>query len=634
MCGIIGSFNYKINKNILKLIQHRGPDDRGLYNDNDINLGHTRLAIQDLTKSGYQPMISKCKNYILVYNGEIYNKDELNKILKQKGIYFKGTSDTEILLNLFILYQEKCLNLINGIFAFAIWNKNNKTLFIARDQFGVKPIYFYNRENAFSFSSELSSLINITNNDFTLDTNSFCAYLTHLWVPGPSTIIKNYKKLEPGHFLIIKDSQIIKKKKYYELLNNIENKNLNKKNIIEKTRSLIENSVKKQLISDVKIGSFLSGGVDSTVITTFANKYYSKNFESFTINNTSDGDSYEKEFSDDYKFAKLVSSKLGIKLNTLNVNQETLLKQIDIVSQISDEPTSDPSALNTMLISGFAKNHGFKVLLSGIGGDDIFSGYRRHNAFYYENYWKWLPDEIKYGFKNTISKLKIKNNFIRRLKKIFEYSNLRNNSSINSYFNWINPEILKDISKNGNIFNDFLKEPQLIKELNQIDRSGANISSLNKMLYLELKYFLGDHNLNYTDKVGMSNGVEIRVPFLDKDLVNFVFSLEDKYKIRNFKNKWILKKSMEGIIPNAVLKRSKVGFGLPIRSWIKKDLNEIIQDTLFSNNSISSDFFDHKKLKNLIKLNKDGIIDSSYFIFNIFCLELWAKHFKQKKLIL
>lgn len=629
MCGIIGSFNFEINKEILNSIIHRGPDDHGIYNDKKINLGHTRLSIQDLSKNGYQPMRSQCQNYVLVYNGEIYNKNELQKLINSNGIFLKGDSDTEVLLNLFLLYREECLNYLNGIFSFAIWNIKDETLFIARDFYGVKPLYFIEKNNQFHFSSELKALIYLSKLTSEINYESLLNYFTYLWVPGPDTLFKNFSKLEAGHYIIVKNSKIVLKKQYYDLLKNKQLKrNYNFKEIKYNTKKLIEEAVKKQLISDVKVGSFLSGGIDSTVITTLASKYCDKSFEAFTILNKDFKNNSEREFADDYKYAKIVASNLGIKLNTLEVNHETLIKEINEMTKFSDEPTSDPSAINTMLISKSARSAGFKVLLSGIGGDDIFSGYRRHSALYYEKYWKWTPELLKLILNKTLSKIKTQNNFVRRFKKIFEYSHLKNNESINSYFYWLNPELIKSTLKNKDFdFKDYQKNLTILKDLDQLDNNHVNISKLSKMLYLELKYFLGDHNLNYTDKVAMHSGVEVRVPFLDKDLVNYVSSLEDKYKIQSFQNKWLLKKSMKNIIPSEIINRKKIGFGLPIRSWVKNELNETINDTINSSNSIIKNYIDKKQFINLINMNHSGIIDSSYFIFNIFCLELWFRNF-------
>jgi asparagine synthase (glutamine-hydrolysing) len=625
MCGILGSFNTNINLESLMLLSHRGPDDNGFYKDEDIYLGQTRLSIQDLSSNGHQPMISDNKDIILVYNGEIYNHKELRKEIESTGYTFKGSSDTEVVLKLYEIFNNDFLLKINGIFAIAIWDVREKKLLLARDHFGIKPLYYTSNEIDFTFSSELKSIIHSQKIKKDIDYKSMVSHLTYMWSPSPRTMFKNIKKLEPGHAMVVKDSKIINHWKYFDIKFNDIDKNISEADAILKTKFLIKEAVKKQLISDVPVGAFLSGGLDSTSIVAFAKDLYLPNkLETYTIDfentqNSSMGS------SEDISYAKKAADYLDVKLNILKVNPNMISDVRSMIYHL-DEPQADPAAINTMLISQYARKNNIKVLLSGSGGDDIFTGYRRHFAFNNEKYWSWLPQSFKKIISNNINLMSSSNEFKRRLIKLFQYSALENKERIASYFYWINPEIINTIL-NDSIKNDILDynvSSQLIKTLDKM--SGTN-DKLNQMLYLEIKHFLCDHNLNYTDKMGMSAGVEIRVPLLDKDLVDFTTSLPVNMKQRGTTGKWIFKKAMEGILPNDLIYRPKAGFGVPLRYWMKTNLKEFVNDTLSSKSLKNRMIFNENGLERLRRLDQENKIDASYTLFSIVCIETWYQLF-------
>ena len=625
MCGILGSFNTNINLESLMLLSHRGPDDNGFYKDEDIYLGQTRLSIQDLSPNGHQPMISDNKDIILVYNGEIYNHKELRKEIESTGYNFKGSSDTEVVLKLYEIFNNDFLLKINGIFAIAIWDVREKKLLLARDHFGVKPLYYTSNEIDFTFSSELKSIIHSQKINKDIDYKSMVAHLTYMWSPSPRTMFKNIKKLEPGHAMIVKDSKIINHWKYFDIKFNDIDKNISEADAILKTKFLIKEAVKKQLISDVPVGAFLSGGLDSTSIVAFAKDLYLPNkLETYTIDFENTQHS-SMGISEDIFYAKKAAEYLDVKLNILKVNPNMISDVRSMIYHL-DEPQADPAAINTMLISQYARKNNIKVLLSGAGGDDIFTGYRRHLAFNNEKYWSWLPQSFKKIISNNINLMSPSNEFKRRLIKLFQYSSLDNNERIASYFYWINPEIINTIlddSIKNNIL-DYNVSSQLIKTLDNM--SGTN-DKLNQMLYLEIKHFLCDHNLNYTDKMGMSAGVEIRVPLLDKDLVDFTTSLPVNMKQRGTTGKWIFKKAMEGILPNDLIYRPKAGFGVPLRHWMKTNLKEFVNDTLSSESLKNRMIFSENGLERLRKLDQKNKIDASYTLFSIVCIETWYQLF-------
>ena len=627
MCGILGSFNKTINSDALSLLNHRGPDKSDYFKDEEIYLGHTRLSIQDLSDNGNQPMISDDGNLVLIYNGELYNKYELKKEIEEQNTRFRGSSDTEVLLRLYELYGENFLEKLNGIFALAIWNKKEKTLLVVRDHFGVKPLYFTNKINKFSFSSEIKAILALNEKELksNIDYTTLISHLTYMWSPTPNTMFKDIKKLEPGTAIIVKNCEIIKKWKYYELNFSEINNNLSDEEAIIHTRDLIGEAVNKQLVSDVKVGAFLSGGLDSSAIVAFAKNIFPKNsFETFTIDFQESDPSLDGS-PVDLNYAKKVAEHLNVNLNILNVNP-MMIKDIRDMIYFLDEPQSDPAAINTMLISKFARESGIKVLLSGAGGDDIFAGYRRHFALANEKYWKWLPQNIKLKISKNIPNLSQNNSFMRRIVKLGQYMHLSNEERLASYFYWINPDILNSViheNVKGEIFN-FNVSSQLTKSLREIEDT---TDDLNKLLYLEIKHFLSDHNLNYTDKMGMSSGVEIRVPLLDKELVEFSSTLPIKMKHNGFTGKWIFKKAMEGILPNDIIYRKKTGFGVPLRKWMKTNLKEYVNDVLSSQSLKNRMMFDNNGLQNLRELDQKNKIDASYTLFAIVCMETWFQIF-------
>ena len=626
MCGIIGSFDSNVDQKVLSILNHRGPDDNGFYQDQNIYLGQTRLSIQDLSDNGHQPMISDDGNIVLIYNGEIYNFRELRSEIECEGVSFRGSSDTEVILRLYEKYGNDFLSKLNGIFALSIWNKRDKNLLIARDHFGVKPLYYTNTNKDFTFSSEIKAILELKSNTFNeIDYTSIISHLTYMWSPGPNTMFENIKKLEPGTAMILKDSKIIKKWQYYDISFDNVNKKISQEDAIFKTRSLMKEAVKRQLISDVPVGAFLSGGLDSTSIVAFAKEHYiPNNLETYTIDFEGEAKSIEGSPGDIF-YAKRAAEYLDVKLNILKVNPAMISDIKDMIYYL-DEPQADPAAINTMLISQYAKKNNIKVLLSGTGGDDIFTGYRRHFAVNNEKYWSWLPNYLKKSISKNISFFSPNSDMKRRLIKLMQYISLEDKERMASYFFWINPELLRCIlhEKTKNKIVDFDVSNPLIHTLSQLPE---NTDRLNKMLYLEMKHFLCDHNLNYTDKMGMSSGVEIRVPLLDKELVEFSATLPINMKQRGSTGKWIFKKAMEGMLPNELIYRPKSGFGVPLRQWMKSNLKEYVNDILSSHSLKNRMIFDQDGLERLRKLDQENKIDASYTLFAIVCMETWYQLF-------
>jgi asparagine synthase (glutamine-hydrolysing) len=644
MCGITGySFLPEIHSNIsnlslsLESLRHRGPDDSGIYQDvkKGVGLAHTRLSILDLSPLGHQPMFSDDGKFILIFNGEIYNYKTLRFDLETKGHVFKGHSDTEVLLHLLQEAIENkvdvslVLKKLNGIFAFGLLDVTNNVLFVARDAFGVKPLYYAIQENKFAFASEIKALLPFFTDMNELDKCSIDRYLSFLWCPGNGTPLKHVKKLCPGESLWIKEGLIIDQRKWFflpDLINGYRKttvtNHLRVDDFINQTEHHLRQAVHRQMVADVQVGAFLSGGLDSSSIVSFAREL-NPNIKCFTIQ----ASNWElDEVTDDVPYAIEVAKHLNVPLDIVPVDSQKMAMDFaDMVVKL-DEPLADPACLNVLYISRLARECGIKVLLSGAGGDDIFTGYRRHRALELEKYWSWLPVSLRYQLHSLTELLNNNSILLRRVKKMFRSAHLDPESRLIDYFTWIGREDLERLYTPD--FKAAIGDSQASTPIRDFLNDLSNdLPPLEKMLAIEQRFFLTDHNLIYTDKMSMAAGVEVRVPFLDMDLVEYVSSIPLKYKQKRESGKWILKKTMEPYLPQNIIYRRKSGFGAPLRQWVKYELSEMIGDILSENSLMKRGFFEPTQVRRLIDDNSKGKIDASYSILSLLLVELWCRKF-------
>jgi asparagine synthase (glutamine-hydrolysing) len=630
MCGIAGFsgiFQEALLAAMNQAIAHRGPDDAGIYYNHEkgVGLAHCRLSIIDLSDGGHQPMWDSTAHAIMVFNGEIYNYRELRKELLQQGYAFKSNSDTEVLLNLYLRDGVNLLDKLNGIFAFAIYDLQHDTLFLARDGVGVKPLYYAETTDGFLFASEMKALLRSDSIDREIDAQALLCHLVYLWSPAPKTLIKGVKKLEPGCALIVKNGRIKRYWRFYDLPYDQEICPLSEEEAIAQLRCCLSDAVKRQMIADVSVGAFLSGGLDSSAVVALARGIErDQDLPCFTIGFT-DNAAQEEGMTEDLPYAKKVAHHLGVDLHTIYVGPE-MAGELEKMIYHLDEPQADPAPINALFISRLAREHGIKVLLSGAGGDDLFTGYRRHFALMQEPYWKWMPGVVRKGIGMLASTIPIQRTAARRMAKAFQYAGLSGDSRMISYFNWINPEraesLLSDTIRKC-LPEDSCEGPLL----RSLSRLPSDVPELNRMLYLEGKHFLADHNLNYTDKMSMAYGVEVRVPLLDTEVIAFATRLPIRFKQRGRIGKWILKKAMEPYLPHDVIYRPKTGFGAPLRRWMKHELRPLVNDVLSSDTLRRRGLFNEIQVKRLIEMDGAGRIDGTYTIFSLICIELWCRMF-------
>lgn len=632
MCGI-GGFSGNFDPNILSMMgasmEARGRDASGsvFFSQHDIGLVHRRLSILDLSPAANQPMTDKSNGITITYNGELYNFKNLKAGLIKLGHSFRSCSDTEVILKLYVEHGVDCVKKMNGIYAFAIWDENRKYLFLARDGMGVKPLYYSSTDKGFIFASEIKAILQERSIPRSLNLGSVHSHMLYLWSPSPDTVLESVKKLEPGCAMIVREGSIESMWQHYTIPIEQDIVEQSESQIIEQVQAQLLTSVKSQMISDVPLGAFLSGGLDSSSIVAMVRKIEpEQKFDCFTINYPNQGQ-YGDGMAADLPFARKVADYLNVDLNVLDVSSN-MMQDLEKAIYYLDEPQGDPAAINTMYISQLARDNGIKVLLSGAGGDDVFSGYRRHFALLQERYWAWQPKTVRKLLKSMSSVLSEQRPFTRRVQKALRFADLDSNERLCSYFYWLSPDICNQLFSSAH-------SEHLLQNQNPLMRSLAEISPdthpLNKMLFLEMKHFLADHNLNYTDKMGMSAGVEIRVPFLDPELVSLACRLPVGMKYKRGHAKWVLKKAMEPFLPKDVIYRPKTGFGVPLRQWLRHDLVEILNDTLSVSSLQNRGIFNPQAVRNMMDMNAKGKFDYAYPLYSMMCFELWCRIFIDKE---
>lgn len=626
MCGIIGYYGNNVSKFIekprLNLIEHRGPDNQDCIQGENYFLGHTRLSIQDTSELANQPIFSNDRSFVLIFNGEIYNHKELRKKFLSE-LDFKSTGDTETLLEGLIKYGTDFINKLNGIFAFSFFNIKTGDIVISKDHFGVKPLYYHLNDHEVYFSSELKAICSFNEGEKSIDKSALKNYINFLWSPGEKTPFNEFNKLLPGTYLKGNISEIknFQTKRYYTVpFNGKYLSDESEEDLIVKLENHLLKAVERQMLSDVPLGFFLSGGLDSSILVAMARKLNpEKEINCYTIRvDSNDG------FTDDLPYAKKVAECLNVNLTIVDAKSD-ILKSFDKVIYHLDEPQADPASINVYNICKAARKDGIKVLIGGTAGDDILSGYRRHQALSLESNIEKIPIFIRKSIKTITLKFNGKGSFIRRLKKLSANIEKSKEERMMGYFSWIDQTILRNLFLEPNDYNCFSYFESLNKLIPNED------SDLNRMLFWEINSFLTDHNLNYTDKLSMAVGVEVRVPFLDTELVEFSTNIPPHFKIKGNETKYLLKKVAEKYLPKEIIYRTKTGFGAPVRNWILNDMDDLINDYLSEEIIIKRGIFNFDKVANLIEDNKKGVIDASYSIWSLLVIESWMRQFHENK---
>ena len=584
MCGINGIYNHQSLtdvenkvKQMNSLTMHRGPDFTDVYLDSTVCLGHNRLAIIDLDSKSNQPFISNDDNIVLVYNGEIYNFLELKKQLS-KSYKFKTESDTEIIIAAYMHWGINMVTKFNGMFSFALWDKKNEQFFLCRDRLGIKPLYYSEDQESIIFSSSLKAINQYYVTKTSINKDDFVDFLRFGTVHSPNTFLNEIKSLERASYLIA-SSEETKIVEYWNFFNN--SILIKKEEPQKKIKKLLLDSVDKRMMSDVPFGVFLSGGIDSSILVAAASKVSTKNINTFSI-------VFKEKSFDERKYSRMIASKYKTNHFDLELNPEDILHQIEEPFKFMDHPSVD--GINTYFISKVVKNKGYKMAISGAGADELFSGYPVFKNSIELSNKKWLfsfPPQIRklaskllYLYKPNLQsekmgeilnlKLLELSNFYPIFRKIFSDSSIMNLSNRNL--------------KLENPYSQLWAENEL-----SFDQRGYDTSFLNKVSSLEIETYLQNVLLRDADQMGMANSLEIRVPFLDHRLVEYVLSLSDKLKYPEYSKK-LLVDSTKGWIPNEIIHRKKMGFVFPWEKWMKNELKSFCKNSIANLESVP--FFD------------------------------------------
>lgn len=569
MCGINGIYNIRkldspgeLIKKMNLASKHRGPDYTGIYQDNDVVLGHNRLAIIDLDEASNQPMISDDGNLIIVFNGEIYNYQELKKIL-EKRYEFKTDGDTEVVLAAFKRWGPACLNHFNGMFGLAIWDKEKKELFIARDRMGIKPVYYYDNLEQFAFSSEIRSLLELPFLEKKINEDALVDYLRYGTVHAPRTMINGVRMVMPGHYILLNEDGI-RSHQYWNLNLHYSSESFNQSydQVKSRVKDLFFESVQHRLVADVPFGAFLSGGIDSSAVVGAMSQISNTKVNTFSITFA------EEEFSE-AKYARQIADKFGTNHHEIKLSPETFLKELPEAIHSMDHPSMDGP--NSYVVSQATKQAGVTMALSGLGGDELFAGYDIFKRAYSLLDKKWMmsfPLLLRKGIgtglkivKPGISSDKIKKTITSKYLEL-------------PYYYPINREVLDDDQLHGLLsFHNYPENTvhEILQETIGIGQAGAKVPFLSRVSFAEINTYMQNVLLRDTDQMSMAHALEVRVPFLDHKLVEYVYGVRDDFKYPTQPKK-LLVDSMGDLLPSEIVNRPKMGFTFPWEIWLKNNL--------------------------------------------------------------
>jgi len=618
MCGICG-INWNDSDLIEKManiLHHRGPDQKGTLIDDDVSLGHRRLSIIDLSENGRQPIHNEDESIFVVHNGEVYNFKDLRKILEKNGHDFYSNTDTEVIVHAYEQWGQDCVSEFRGMFAFAIWDSNKKQLFLARDRIGIKPLFYILDIDKFLFASEIKSILLAPQIKKEVDPISLYYYLGYEYVPAPLTMFKGIKKLLPGHTLTYKKGQI-DTQRYWEL--SFTNTRRDENYYAERIYNLLRESVEIRLISDVPIGAFLSGGIDSSAIVGFMSQVMDEPVKTFSIG-------YEDETYSEFEYAKQVSDYFGTDHKEILIDPYSI-EHYETVLWHLDEPMSEFSLLPAYIFCKNARKE-IKVSLSGEGGDELFAGYERFIASKLDNYYRILPHTVR---KKIVSKVidKIpprsqKKGAVNILKRFIEGSNY---SIQGKQMRW---QYFSNLDEEKKLYSkSFTSQIESLNSLNYIGKyfQKCNIQDkINKEIFVEMNTYLVNNVLVKVDKMSMANSLEVRVPYLDHIFVEFCATVPGYLKLKGLTTKYIFKKAMSKLLPKNIIQRKKQGFSLPIKNWLRNELKDYMTD-LLRNSEIIREYFDIYYLNKLINQHVKGTHNHSHRLWALMSLEMWHRKF-------
>ncbi len=626
MCGIVGIFDLKekreINRDLLSCMNesqyHRGPDEGGLHIEQGLGFGHRRLSIIDLS-SGQQPMVSRDKNVVLTYNGEVYNFMELRQELDALGYVFQTHCDTEVILYAWQAWGESCVDRFRGMFAFAVWDRSRQTLFLARDRLGIKPLFYAELANGqFIFSSELKALKQHPGLPKELDPTAIEEYFGFGYVPEPKTIYKKVYKLAPGYCLTLKHGQTnYQPRQYWDVKFDVRPQQSEAAigdELIERFRE----AVKIRMVADVPLGAFLSGGVDSSGVVAMMAGLSPAPVNTCSI-------SFGDPAFNESKFAAQVAERYHTAHRVEQVDPDDF-SLIDQLAGLYDEPYADSSALPTYRVCELAKKQ-VTVVLSGDGGDENLAGYRRYRWHTYEDQMRsWLPDGIRKPLFGTLGKVYPKADWAPKMFRAKSTFESIGRDSLEGYFHSVS--ILSNEMR-GKLFSEELKRDlqgyQAVEVFRRHTRNAPTDNPLSLVQYLDIKTYLVGDILTKVDRASMAHALEVRVPLLDHQLVEWMAGLQPDMKLHGREGKYIFKKSLEKYLPDDILYRPKMGFAVPLNAWFKGPLKDKVRDALLGETMTQCGLFNQKFLRHIVNQHQSGLRDYSASIWSLLMFEAFLR---------
>lgn len=629
ICGVVGKADEHLIKSMLGRIAHRGPDDEGIYvsetSAGSVGLGHLRLSIIDLSAAGHEPMTDGAGELWLTFNGEIYNFKEVRRDLERLGYGFRSDTDAEVIIHAYREWGRDCLERFNGMFAFGLWDSRDETLLLARDRLGIKPLYYAETPAGFAFASEIKALLEIPGLERAVDLPALDQFMTFLWTPDPKTIFKGVFKLPPGHALEYRRGRA-EVFQYWDLKFE-EDEQLSEADWVERVREQVARSARAQMVSDVPLGAFLSGGLDSSALVALMSEGGKRKLTTYTFGFRSDDLRYDI-LEDDVKYARRVGARFKTDY------QEAMLEPgvMELLPKLvyhMDEPVADPAIITSYLICRAARER-LTVLISGMGGDEVFAGYPRHLAVKLAEVYNLVPAFVSRPLVAALpgSRPGRFTALFRNTKKLARSAALPLRERYLGFGTYFTTD-----DKRG------LYAGELAREASNFDPYGehhnyfdrvADQDFINQMLYVDLKTFLPCLNLTYTDKTSMAASMEVRVPFLDHELVEMAARIPARLKLKGLTRKYILKRAAESWLPGEIIHRKKAGFSAPLRAWLVRDLRDMVEDLLSESNVRGRGMFNYAAVRNLIDDNLSGREDNSLKIFQLLTLELWHREFIDK----
>jgi asparagine synthase (glutamine-hydrolysing) len=626
MCAICGIVNFNVTEpvahNLLERMTsaqaHRGPDDHGYFVENNAGLGHRRLSIIDLS-GGKQPIFNEDGSIVVVFNGEIYNFADLTGDLISRGHQFKTRSDTETIVHAYEEYGMDCMKDFRGMFAFAIWDRRQKRLLLVRDRVGIKPVYYHAGKDFFVFGSEIKSILQHPRVPREVDREALDMYLALRYVPGPRTIFKEIFKLQPGHSLTVQDGRI-KIEKYWDLEYPLPAVQRGERECIEEFAHLFEESVRLRLIAEVPLGVFLSGGLDSSAMLAMMSKITGgERVKTFSVGYEIEGAAAaEAQEANELSYAREAAAHFGAEHHEFCLTARDFRNAIPMMVRHLDEPMADPSCIPLYFISRLARNY-ITVVLSGEGADESMGGYSLYQKIARLEKLRGLAGPFASAFP-ALANLP----FGERARAYLRRAGTKIEDHYRGVVKGVSPETRLSL-----IGADRVNQTEhLLDEIFGAHfRNVQGTSALNRMLYADTKVWLPENLLLKGDKMTMATAVELRVPFLDHKLLEYLATVPDSLKVRGNQGKWILRQAMGNVLPPSILNRTKKGFPMPAVSWLRHDLQHFVRETLLARDSACRNFFDPQAVEQIVGLQEKGKFSGYQEVWSLLVFESWHKQF-------